>query len=227
MQCQNESIADSPVDLAADLRNQVREQLLAGKSDEEIRNWMAARYGDFILFRPRYSWRNAWLWGAPAALLLLGAVGVLAHPAQAHAAAGVGSRPRRRGPANLMIAFVVLAAALTAGCVLAVAVPLLRRGKSAPAPRSGAGRGRNSGGRRRGVICHLEQLELARRPGGRLSPDDGGPAGPPARGRSEESRRLADARALLRRAAGISPGAAGVRACRPPERGQERRGAVG
>jgi cytochrome c-type biogenesis protein CcmH len=73
MQCQNESIADSPVDLAADLRTQVREQLLAGRSDEEIRNWMAARYGDFILFRPRYSWRNAWLWAAPAVLLALGA----------------------------------------------------------------------------------------------------------------------------------------------------------
>jgi cytochrome c-type biogenesis protein CcmH len=73
MQCQNEAIADSPVDLAADLRAQVREQLLAGKSDDEIRSWMAARYGDFILFRPRYSWRNAWLWGAPALLLLLGA----------------------------------------------------------------------------------------------------------------------------------------------------------
>ncbi len=73
MQCQNEAIADSPVDLAADLRAQVREQLLAGKSDDEIRSWMAARYGDFILFRPRYSWRNAWLWGAPAALLLVGA----------------------------------------------------------------------------------------------------------------------------------------------------------
>jgi cytochrome c-type biogenesis protein CcmH len=72
MQCQNEAIADSPVDLAADLRAQVREQLLAGKSDDEIRSWMAARYGDFILFRPRYTWRNAWLWGAPGALLLLG-----------------------------------------------------------------------------------------------------------------------------------------------------------
>jgi cytochrome c-type biogenesis protein CcmH len=73
MQCQNESLADSPVDLAADLRRQVRELLLAGKSDEEIRNWMAARYGDFILFRPRYSLRNAWLWAAPGALLLIGA----------------------------------------------------------------------------------------------------------------------------------------------------------
>jgi cytochrome c-type biogenesis protein CcmH len=72
MQCQNEAIADSPVDLAADLRNQVKEQLLAGKSDQQIREWMAARYGDFILFRPRYSLRNAWLWGAPLVLLLVG-----------------------------------------------------------------------------------------------------------------------------------------------------------
>jgi cytochrome c-type biogenesis protein CcmH len=74
MQCQNESLADSPVELAADLRREVREQLLAGKSDEQVRAWMAARYGDFILFRPRYSWRNAWLWGAPAVLLLIGAL---------------------------------------------------------------------------------------------------------------------------------------------------------
>jgi cytochrome c-type biogenesis protein CcmH len=74
MQCQNESIADSPVELAADLRNQVRDQLLAGKSDQEIRNWMAARYGDFILFRPRLTARTAWLWLAPGVLLVLGAV---------------------------------------------------------------------------------------------------------------------------------------------------------
>jgi cytochrome c-type biogenesis protein CcmH len=74
MQCQNESLADSPVDLAADLRHEVRDLLLAGKSDDEVRAWMAARYGDFILFRPRYSWRNAWLWGLPPALLLLGAL---------------------------------------------------------------------------------------------------------------------------------------------------------
>ena len=73
MQCQNESLADSPVELAADLRREVRDMLLAGKSDEQVRSWMAARYGDFILFRPRYSWRNAWLWGAPVALLLVGA----------------------------------------------------------------------------------------------------------------------------------------------------------
>jgi cytochrome c-type biogenesis protein CcmH len=74
MQCQNESIADSPVELAADLRNQVRDQLLAGKSDQEIRNWMSARYGDFILFRPRFAARTAWLWLAPGVLLVLGGV---------------------------------------------------------------------------------------------------------------------------------------------------------
>ena len=70
MQCQNESLADSPVDLAADLRHQVRDQLLAGKSDDEIRSWMVARYGDFILFRPR----SLWLWLTPGVLLALGAL---------------------------------------------------------------------------------------------------------------------------------------------------------
>ena len=74
MQCQNEALADSPVGLAADLRREVRDQLLAGKSDDQIRAWMSARYGDFILFRPRFSLRNAWLWGAPGALLLIGAL---------------------------------------------------------------------------------------------------------------------------------------------------------
>jgi len=77
VQCQNQSIADSPVGLASDLRAQVREQLLAGKSDEEVRDYMVARYGEFILFRPRYSLRNAWLWLLPLALLLIGAVAAL------------------------------------------------------------------------------------------------------------------------------------------------------
>lgn len=73
MQCQNESIADSPVDLAADLRREVRDMLLAGKTDDEIREFMAARYSDFILFRPRFSAKTAWLWLTPLALLAIGA----------------------------------------------------------------------------------------------------------------------------------------------------------
>jgi cytochrome c-type biogenesis protein CcmH len=70
MQCQNESLADSPVSLAADMRGEVRDMLLAGKSDADVRAFMVSRYGDFILFRPRYVLRNAWLWATP--LLLLG-----------------------------------------------------------------------------------------------------------------------------------------------------------
>jgi cytochrome c-type biogenesis protein CcmH len=72
MQCQNEALADSPVQLAADMRGEVRDMLLAGKSDAEVRAFMVARYGDFILFRPRFNLRTAWLWLAPGALLLLG-----------------------------------------------------------------------------------------------------------------------------------------------------------
>lgn len=72
MQCQNQSIADSPVGLAGDLRREVRELLLAGKTDAEIRNHMRERYGDFILFRPQFSSRNAWLWLTPLLLLLIG-----------------------------------------------------------------------------------------------------------------------------------------------------------
>ena len=73
MQCQNEAIADSPVDLAADLRRQVHDMLIAGKTDDDVRNFMVARYGEFILFRPRMSLRTAWLWLAPGVLILVGA----------------------------------------------------------------------------------------------------------------------------------------------------------
>jgi len=74
MQCQNQSLADSQVGLASDLRAEVRDMLLAGKSDDEVRAFMVARYGDFILFRPRFAARTAWLWVAPGVLLLIGLV---------------------------------------------------------------------------------------------------------------------------------------------------------
>jgi cytochrome c-type biogenesis protein CcmH len=73
MQCQNESLADSAVSLAGDLRREIREQLLAGRSDAQIRDFLVARYGEFILFRPRFSARNAWLWLGPVVLLGIGA----------------------------------------------------------------------------------------------------------------------------------------------------------
>lgn len=74
MQCQNVSIADSGVDLAADLRDEVRGLLLAGKTDDEIRAYFVARYGEFILFRPLVNARNIWLWAAPGIFLLIGIV---------------------------------------------------------------------------------------------------------------------------------------------------------
>ncbi len=75
MQCQNEALADSNVSLAADLRLEVHDLILKGKSDDEIRDYLVARYGEFILFRPRMSLRNAWLWAAPA-VMLLGGIGI-------------------------------------------------------------------------------------------------------------------------------------------------------
>lgn len=74
MQCQNQSIADSPVGLASDLRRDVREQLIAGKTDDEIRAAMVTRYGNFILFRPPFKPATAWVWLAPFALLLVGLI---------------------------------------------------------------------------------------------------------------------------------------------------------
>jgi cytochrome c-type biogenesis protein CcmH len=73
MQCQNQSIADSPVGLAQDLRRDVREQLIAGKTDQQIRDAMVARYGNFILFRPPFKPATAWVWLAPFVLLLIAA----------------------------------------------------------------------------------------------------------------------------------------------------------
>jgi len=72
MTCQNQSIADSPVGLASDLRRDVSEQLIAGKTDDEIRAWMVNRYGTFILFRPPFDASTGWVWLAPLILLLLG-----------------------------------------------------------------------------------------------------------------------------------------------------------
>jgi cytochrome c-type biogenesis protein CcmH len=71
--CQNQSLADSNAPLAVDLRNQVREQLAAGKSEGEVKAWLVERYGDFVLYRPRFDARTALLWGGPFALLGAGA----------------------------------------------------------------------------------------------------------------------------------------------------------
>jgi len=73
MQCQDESLANSPVDLAADMRRQIRTMLLAGDSDQQIRNFFVSRYGYFILFKPPFVASTAWLWLSPGVLLIVGA----------------------------------------------------------------------------------------------------------------------------------------------------------
>ncbi len=70
--CQGESIDDSDAPLAADLRRVIRERVVAGASDGQVRAFLAARYGDFVLFRPRLTWTNAFLWTAPFLVALAG-----------------------------------------------------------------------------------------------------------------------------------------------------------
>lgn len=70
--CQNQTIADSHADLAIDLKNQVREQLKAGRSEKDVIAYMTQRYGDFVLYRPPFKATTALLWGGPALLVLIG-----------------------------------------------------------------------------------------------------------------------------------------------------------
>src|SRR3989449_8358080 len=71
--CQNQTLADSNAPLAVDLRNQIREQLKAGKTERDVVEFMVARYGDFVLYRPPFKATTAALWLGPFVLLVLGA----------------------------------------------------------------------------------------------------------------------------------------------------------
>lgn len=71
--CQNQSIDDSDAELARDLRVLVRERLVAGDTDAQVIAFVVARYGEFVLLRPRFSVRNALLWATPPVLLVAGA----------------------------------------------------------------------------------------------------------------------------------------------------------
>jgi cytochrome c-type biogenesis protein CcmH len=75
--CQNESIDDSNADLARDLRRIVRERLVAGDGDGAVKQYLVARYGDFVLLEPPVKLKTYALWFGPAVVLALGALGVL------------------------------------------------------------------------------------------------------------------------------------------------------
>ncbi len=76
--CQNESLADSSAPLAADLRRDVFEQMQAGKSDDEIKAWLTARYSDFVLYDPPLHAATSLLWFGPVLLVLAGAIALVA-----------------------------------------------------------------------------------------------------------------------------------------------------
>ena len=70
--CQNQTLADSNAPLAVDLRNQVREQLKSGKSERDVIDFLVARYGDFVLYRPPLQANTVLLWIGPFLLLVVG-----------------------------------------------------------------------------------------------------------------------------------------------------------
>ena len=89
MICQNQSIDESDAALAKDLRVLVRQRLVAGDTDEEVVAYVVSRYGEFVLLKPVFNWRNALLWGTPALLLAVGGGYLL-----------VAARRRRRNPSG-------------------------------------------------------------------------------------------------------------------------------
>lgn len=72
--CQNQSIDDSDASLAQDLRRLVRERIKAGDTDQGVRDFLVARYGEFVLLKPSFNARNLVLWGLPLAALLAGGI---------------------------------------------------------------------------------------------------------------------------------------------------------
>ena len=74
--CQNQTIADSSAPLAADLRREIRQMLEEGRSEAEVTTFLLDRYGDFVLYKPRFKTSTAALWLAPGLLLLIGGLGL-------------------------------------------------------------------------------------------------------------------------------------------------------
>ena len=88
--CQNESLAASRAELAIDLRREIRGLIRAGKSDEDIMNFMVARYGDFVRYRPPLKPATLALWIGPFVLLLVGMVVLVRHVRRARGAGAAG-----------------------------------------------------------------------------------------------------------------------------------------
>jgi cytochrome c-type biogenesis protein CcmH len=77
LQCQNQSLADSNADLAKDLRDQIREKLQRGETERDIIDYLVARYGDFVLWRPPFKPTTLLLWLGPALLVVAGLIALI------------------------------------------------------------------------------------------------------------------------------------------------------
>ncbi len=98
--CQNQTLADSNADLAADLRKEVRELALSGKTNDQIKQYLVARYGDFVLYKPPVKPVTWLLWFGPFGMLAAGALvwwGVMRRRARANAGGAPGTGPVAAG----------------------------------------------------------------------------------------------------------------------------------
>ncbi len=139
--CQNESLASSRADLAKDLRQEVREKMKQGMTDQQIIDFLVSKYGDFVLFDPPMKRYTILLWYGPFALLLIGLAGLVyqlrkrknAVPEvqlsaeEAQRAAALLNEPK--DPQDMML-FWILCAALSLVAVLFIALPLWRKSSS-------------------------------------------------------------------------------------------------
>ena len=74
MTCQNQSIYDSEADFSKEIKELVRSKINEGKTDKEIKKFLADRYGEYILFKPMFDYKNLFLWGFPFILLTIGLI---------------------------------------------------------------------------------------------------------------------------------------------------------
>ena len=91
--CQSQSIDESDAEIAAQLRNAIREQMAAGKSPDEIRAFLVARYGDFVLLKPPFKASTLLLWGGPFVLVAIGLGFIVLLRRQMPSTAGAGGAP--------------------------------------------------------------------------------------------------------------------------------------
>lgn len=102
--CQNQTIADSHADLAQDLRREIRGMIQAGQSDQQIVDFMVARYGDFVLYRPPVKGITLLLWGGPALLALIGLAALIQVLRRRQQVAPVSLSPEERARAEALLA---------------------------------------------------------------------------------------------------------------------------